>query len=158
MGPKTYSGLYILITLLGILLLDNETLKKSSNKKKFLIKFVIFMIFQIPLIILVLIDYTSEKGYTLYKLFNYYDLKYGDKLDFVYHIKTRYRDDSTAKTPKCKIEGEISSNTLKINKMTDCDKNEDTKDSYLKLLTHTGKFDDGDKIKVGSEIKDFTWK
>lgn len=158
MGPKTYSGLYILFIFLGVLLIDNVKLRKYEDKKYYLVKLGIFFIFMIPLIILLLIDFFTEKGYTLYKLFNYYDLKYGDKLDFIYHIKTRYKKDNTEKTPKCKIEGKIENNNLKITKMEGCDEDEEVKNNYLKLLTHTGKFEGDQSIKVGSEMKNFTWE
>lgn len=118
----------------------------------------------IMLCIIFFVDNISEKGYTLYKLFNHFNLKYGDTLNFVYHIKTRKHKkeggsiDKDRKTPKCKIEGKIENNNLIITKLSDeCDNNESVKDKYKNLITHTGNFDDNESIHVNSEIKDFTW-
>ena len=154
MKDINYFLLYVFFIFLGVLLIDNNKLRKYKDKKRYLIRFGIFIILLLPISLLILISRYTEKGFTLYKLFNYYDMKYGDRLNFIYHIKTRHVNDKNTKTPKCKIEGEIINNNLKITKMEDCD--EEKKDIYKELITNTQNFDNGE-IGVGSEIKDFTF-
>ena len=65
-----------------------------------------------------LVDRYGENRYSLKKFVDYYGLRYGDTIDFNYHIKTDHAgNDKEIKTPICKIDGNISEGELKITTM-----------------------------------------
>lgn len=155
MEVEDYSIIYTSLLTIGILLLDNENLRKFKGIKYLLIKLLLIFILTLPMFMLVMIDNYIEKTYTIYKFINHYGLDYDDKLDFIYHIRTNKKNNRKS---TCKIKGKYENNNLKIIDLKDCDNDEDVKESYLKLITSTGKFDDNKPININSEIKNFTWK
>tara|TARA_Y100000389_G_scaffold184211_1_gene202445 strand:- start:547 stop:1023 length:477 start_codon:yes stop_codon:yes gene_type:complete len=109
-------------------------------------------------ILIFIINLVSEKGYTLKKLVDDYKIKYGDTVNFTFHIKTANKesDRGSNKIKKCKITGSVEKDALKIKSMTDCDEDKDIKEKYLKLITTEGEFDNKEPIRVGSKIANFT--
>ena len=109
-------------------------------------------------IVIFIINLVSEKGYTLQKLVDDYQIKYGDTVNFTFHIKTANKesDRGSNKIKKCKITGSVEKDALKIKSMTDCDEDKDVKEKYLKLITTQGEFDNKEPIRVGSKIANFT--
>lgn len=99
-----------------------------------------------------------EKGYTLKKLVDDYQIKYDDTVDFTFHIKTadKKTDRGSNRVKKCKITGSVEKDDLKIKSMTDCDEDKEVKDKYLKLITTQGEFDNKEPIRVDSKIANFT--
>lgn len=155
MEIEDYSAVYIILVTIAIILINNEKLSEYKGIEYYLVKLLLLFVFMIPMFLLAGISYLSEQGYTIYKFINYYGLDYDDKLDFIYHIKTNKKDN---KKSKCKIKGKFENNNLKITDLENCDNDKDVKESYLKLITSTGNFDDNKPINVNSEIKNFTWK
>ena len=109
-------------------------------------------------IIALVLNIFMEKGYTLKTLVDDYQIKYGDTVDFTFHIKTadKKTDRGSNRVKKCKITGSVEKDDLKIKSMTDCDEDKGVKDKYLKLITTQGEFDNKEPIRVGSKIANFT--
>lgn len=149
MGPLTFLGVFIVTFIPGGWALYHTDL---DNLLKGLILFLILVMG----IVIFIINLVSEKGYTLQKLVDDYQIKYGDTVNFTFHIKTANKesDRGSNKIKKCKITGSVEKDALEIKSMTDCD--EDVKDKYLKLITTQGEFDNKEPIRVGSKIANFT--
>lgn len=139
MGPNTFLGLFFVLFTIGILLKDIDKLNNYDSMKKISIKIGLSVFLTFLLWLFTLIDRYTEKNYTLKKFSDYYGLRYGDTLDFNYHIKTDHTNKIKGdfKTPICKIDGNIDKGTLKINKITGCDTEEDTIDKYKKIFSST---------------------
>mgnify|MGYP006078204181 CR=1 FL=1 len=151
MNYITYLGLFLPFFLCGVFLADKSSFYGLSRLKKIPVISGIITLIVFP----VLIDKFTEKGHTLTKFVDYYDLQYGDTLDFVYHIKTDYQTDNTKKTPKCEISGNITKNNLTITKMKNCDNAKETKEKYLKLIGTFAITDNNSPISKGSKISNF---
>ena len=151
MNYTTYLGLLFIFISLGVFCADTSSFNNLSKRNKIFGIVVILILIVLPPII----DKFTEKGYTLKKFVNYYDLQYGDSLDFIYHIKTDHVKDTTKRPPKCKISGEISNNTLTITKMEKCDSDEEAKDKYSKLISDQISMDNNENISKGSRMTNF---
>lgn len=162
MGPTTFLGLFFVLFTIGILLKNIDKLN-SLKINKYAAKLIISMVCTLILGLFTLVDVFSEKNYTLKKFSDYYGLRYGDTLDFNYHIKTDHNNKikGDLKTPICKIDGNIDKGTLKINKITGCDKDEDIIKKYKKIFSSTldlkdNKGEEVDDSKfINSQISDF---
>lgn len=162
MGPNTFLGLFFVLFTIGLFLKDIDKLN-SLKINKYAAKLIISFVLTFLLWLFTLIDRYSEKNYTLKKFIDYYGLRYGDTLDFNYHIKTDHKDKIKGdfKTPICKIDGNIEGGNLKINKITGCDTEEDIIGKYKKIFSSTldlkdngGKELDDSKF-IESQISDF---
>lgn len=164
MGPTTFLGLFFVLFTIGILLKDIDKLNNYDFKKKILIKIGLSFILTFLLWLFTLIDRYTENNYTLKKFIDYYGLRYGDTLDFNYHIKSDHAPDKKEKpikTPICKIDGNIDKGTLKINNTEGCDTREDIIEKYKKIFSSTldlkdngGKELDDSKF-IKSQIPDY---
>ena len=162
MGPTTFLGLFFVLFTIGLFLKDIDKLN-SLKINKYAAKLIISMVCTLILGLFTLVDVFSEKNYTLKKFSDYYELRYGDTLDFNYHIKTDHNNKikGDLKTPICKIDGNIDKGTLKINKITGCDKDEDIIKKYKKIFSSTldlkdNKGEEVDDSKfINSQISDF---
>lgn len=162
MGPTTFLGLFFVLFTIGLFLKDIDKLN-SLKINKYAAKLIISMVCTLILGLFTLVDVFSEKKYTLKKFSDYYGLRYGDTLDFNYHIKTDHNNKikGDLKTPICKIDGNIDKGTLKINKITGCDKDEDIIKKYKKIFSSTldlkdNKGEEVDDSKfINSQISDF---
>lgn len=162
MGPTTFLGLFFVLFTIGLFLKDIDKLN-SLKINKYAAKLIISMVCTLILGLFTLVDVFSEKNYTLKKFSDYYGLRYGDILDFNYHIKTDHNNKIKGdfKTPICKIDGNIDKGTLKINKITGCDKDEDIIKKYKKIFSSTldlkdNKGEEVDNSKfINSQISDF---
>lgn len=162
MGPTTFLGLFFVLFTIGLFLKDIDKLN-SLKINKYAAKLIISMVCTLILGLFTLVDVFSEKNYTLKKFSDYYELRYGDTLDFNYHIKTDHNNKikGDLKTPICKIDGNIDKGTLKINKITGCDKDEDIIKKYKKIFSSTldlkdNKGEEVDNSKfINSQISDF---
>jgi hypothetical protein len=153
MGPTTFLGLFFVLFTIGILLKDIDKLNNYDLKKKIFIKIGLSFIFTFLLWLFTLIDRYTENNYTLKKFIDYYGLRYGDRLDFNYHIKSDHAPDKKEKpikTPICKIDGNIDKSSLTINNITDCDADEDIVEKYKKIFSTTLDLKDNS----GKEIED----
>lgn len=148
MGPEAFLGGFLVTFLLGAWALYYSAL---DDLLKILILFVTFVCG----IILFIINLNSEKGYTLKKLVGDYGIKYGDTVDFTYHIRTSFNKDQI-KIPKCKITGSVEKDILKIKTMENCSNDEKIKQKYLNLITTQDEFDNKEPIRIGSKIANFT--
>lgn len=137
MGPNTFLGLFFVLFTIGILLKDIDKLNNYDFKKKILIKIGLSIVLIFLLWLFTLIDRYTENKYTLKKFIDYYGLRYGDALDFNYHIKTDHDNKvrGELKTPICKIDGNIDEGSLTIKTVTGCDTNEDIIKKYKKLFS-----------------------
>ena len=151
MGPLKFLGAFLLTFIPGGYSLYHSDLEDKLKR------LILLLIFSLG-IGLFFINKFTEKGYTLKKLVDDYQIKYGDKIDFTFHIKTadKKSDRGSNKIKKCKITGSVEKDELKIKGMTDCDEDKDVKENYLKLLTTQGEFDNKEPIRVGSKIANFT--
>jgi hypothetical protein len=151
MGPSTFLGAFLVTFIPGGWALYHTDLDD-------LLKGLILLLILVMGIVIFIINLVSEKGYTLKKLVDDYQIKYGDTVDFTFHIKTANKesDRGSNKIKKCKITGSVEKDVLKIKSMTDCDEDEDVKKNYLKLITTRGEFDNKEPIRVGSKIANFT--
>ena len=163
MGPTTFLGLFFVLFTIGILLKNIEKLNNYDSMKKVLIKIGLSFLLTFLLWLFTLIDRYTENNYTLKKFIDYYGLRYGDTLDFNYHIKTDHtnKNKGDLKTPICKIDGNIDKGSLKINKITGCDTDEDIMKKYKTIFT-TQNFKDKDnndidesKFLIPRTISDF---
>jgi len=151
MNYTTYLGLLLIFILLGVFLADKSSFFNLPKTNKIFGIVVILILIVVP----VLIDKFTEKNYTLKKFVDYYDLQYGDTLDFIYHIKTDRANDNTKKTPKCEISGNITQNNLKITKMKNCDSDKGANEKYLKLISDQISMDNNETISKGSRMGNF---
>jgi hypothetical protein len=161
MGPNTFLGLFFVLFTIGLFLKDIDKLN-SLKINKYAAKLIISFVLTFLLWLFTLIDRYSEKNYTLKKFIDYYGLRYGDTLDFNYHIKTDHKDKIKGdfKTPICKIDGNIDKGSLTINKIENCDEDEDIVEKYKKIFSTTDlKDNSGEEIKdsvfIKSQIPDF---
>ena len=163
MGPNTFLGLFFILFTIGILLKDIDKLNNYDSMKKISIKIGLSVFLTFLLWLFTLIDRYTEKNYTLKKFSDYYGLRYGDTLDFNYHIKTDHKKKikGNFKTPICKIDGNIEGGILKINKIEGCDTEEDIIDKYKKIFSSTLDLKDngGNELEsskfIESQISDF---
>ena len=151
MGPLTFLGAFLVTFIPGGWALYHTDLDD-------LLKGLILLLILVMGIVIFIINLVSEKGYTLKKLVDDYQIKYGDTVNFTFHIKTANKesDRGSNKIKKCKITGSVEKDALKIKSMTDCDEDKDVKENYLKLITTQGEFDNKEPIRVGSKIANFT--
>lgn len=152
MGPNTFLGLFFVLFTIGLFLKDIDKLN-SLKINKYAAKLIISFILTFLLWLFTLIDRYNENNYTLKKFIDYYGLRYGDTLDFNYHIKSDHvpkKNASPIKTPICKIDGNIDKGTLKINNIEGCDTNEDIVEKYKKIFSTTLDLQDNS----GNEIDD----
>lgn len=162
MGPNTFLGLFFVLFTIGLFLKDIDKLN-SLKINKYAAKLIISIICTLIVGLFSLIGIFIEKNYTLKKFIDYYGLRYGDTLDFNYHIKSDHKDKIKGdfKTPICKIDGNIDKGNLKINKITGCDTEEDIIGKYKKIFSTTLDLKDnsGEEIKdsvfIESQILDF---
>ena len=163
MGPTTFLGLFFVLFTIGLFLKDIDKLNNYDSMKKISIKIGLSVFLTFLLWLFTFIDRYTEKNNTLKKFVDYYGLRYGDTLDFNYHIKTDHNNKikGDLKTPICKIDGNIDKGTLKINKITGCDKDEDIIKKYKKIFSSTldlkdNKGEEVDDSKfINSQISDF---
>ena len=140
MGPNTFLGLFFILFTIGILLKDIDKLNNYDSMKKTSIKIGLSVFLTFLLWLFTLIDRYHENNYTLKKFIDYYGLRYGDRLDFNYHIKTDhvpYIKEKPIKTPICKIDGNIDKGSLSIKTTEGCDTNEDIVEKYKKIFSST---------------------
>lgn len=151
MGPLTFLGAFLVTFIPGSIALYHSDLDE-------ILKGLILLLILVMGIVIFVINLVSEKGYTLKKLVDDYQIKYGDTVNFTFHIKTANKksDRGSNKIKKCKITGSVEKDALKIKSITDCDEDKEVKDKYLKLITTQGEFDNKEPIRVGSKIANFT--
>jgi len=143
MGPNTFLLIFLFLFTLGILLIDIKFLNQYDLSKKIMIKLFISIFTTFILWLVTLADRYSETRYSLKKFVDYYGLRYGDTIDFNYHIKTDHTGkDKGIKTPICKIDGNISDGKLNIKTITNCDTDEGIVGKYKKLFTSVADFTD----------------
>jgi len=156
MDPNTFLGFFFVLFTIGILLKNIDKLNNYDIKKKFLLKLGLSVGATFLLWLITLIDRYTENKYTLKKFIDYYGLRYGDTLDFNYHIKTDHASDKkknqSIKTPICKIDGNIDEGSLTIKTVTGCDTNEDIKEKYKKLFSTQDLKDENDNDIDSSKI------
>lgn len=166
MGPNTFLLIFLFLFTLGILLIDIKFLNQYDLSKKIMIKLFISIFTTFILWLVTLVDRYGETGYSLKTFVDYYGLRYGDTIDFNYHIKTDHagKKDKEIKTPICKIDGNIIDGNLKIKTITNCDKDEDIVEKYKKLFTSAADFTDtktneiqDDSVFSVSNIQDFIY-
>ena len=154
MSPNTFLCLFFVLFTIGILLKNIEKLNNYDSTTKVLIKIGLSFILTFLLWLFTLIDRYHENNYTLKKFIDYYGLRYGDRLDFNYHIKTDhpppYIKEKPIKTPICKIDGNIDKGSLSIKTTEGCDTNEDIVEKYKKIFSSTLDLTDN----RGEEIED----
>jgi hypothetical protein len=151
MGPTTFLGLFFFLFTIGIFLKDIDKLN-SLKINKYVAKLIISIICTLIVGLFALIDIFIENNHTLKKFSDYYGLRYGDTLDFNYHIKTDHKNKIKGdfKTPICKIDGNIKGGLLEINKITECDTDEDIVNKYKTIFTTSLALKD----KSGKEVED----
>jgi hypothetical protein len=162
MGPNTFLGLFFVLFTIGILLKDIDKLNNYDSTTKVLIKIGLSFLLTFLLWLFTLIDRYTENNHTLKKFSDYYGLRYGDTLDFNYHIKSDHTNKKKGdlKTPICKIDGNIDKGSLTIKTTEGCDTDEDIMKKYKTIFTTQNLKDkdnnDIDDSKfINSQISDF---